>query len=208
MNTRNKLILIGASGHGKVAAEIALKMKAWEHIFFVDDDPSLKSCMGIEVIGDTEVVRTYVHDCDFIVAIGDNKARSSVQQRLEAIGASMAKLIHPSAVVSEYASVGAGTVVMAGAVINGFASVGKGCIINTGSTVDHDGWIGDYVHLSPGVHLGGTVHIGQGTWIGIGGTVIHNISIAEYCTIGAGAAVVKDITESGSYAGVPARRLK
>ena len=102
---------------------------------------------------------------------------------------------------------GAGTVVMAGAVINCCTKIGKGCIINTGSTIDHDNLIEDYVHISPGAHLAGTVNVGRGTWLGIGSIVSNNINITGDCKIGAGTVVVMDITELGTYVGVPSRRL-
>jgi len=50
--------------------------------------------------------------------------------------------------------------------------------------------------------------VGEGTMVGIGATVSNNVSVCDGCMIGAGAVVVKDITEPGTYAGVPARRLK
>ena len=37
---KNKLLIIGASGHGKVVADIALKMNKWKSIAFLDDDES------------------------------------------------------------------------------------------------------------------------------------------------------------------------
>ena len=57
-----------------------------------------------------------------------------------------------------------------------------------------------------GAKLAGTVHVGKATWIGIGASVSNNLSICENCMIGAGAVVVKDITESGTYIGVPAKK--
>ncbi|NMA64614.1 MAG: acetyltransferase, partial [Clostridiaceae bacterium] len=103
---------------------------------------------------------------------------------------------------------GSGTVVMAGVVINSSTRIGKGCIINTGATIDHDNVIEDYVHISPGVNTAGTVRVGCGTWLGIGSVVSNNITVTNNCRVGAGAVVVKDITETGTYVGVPARRIR
>ena len=97
---------------------------------------------------------------------------------------------------------------MAGVVINPGAQIGKGCIINTSSSVDHDCQIEDYVHISVGAHLSGTIEVGERTWIGAGATVSNNVNICGGCTIGAGAVVVKDITESGTYVGVPAKKIR
>ena len=34
----DSLIIIGASGHGKVVADIAMKMNKWKNISFLDDN--------------------------------------------------------------------------------------------------------------------------------------------------------------------------
>ncbi len=204
---KNKLLIIGASGHGKVAADIAIKMNKWTSIAFLDDDASIKSSMGIEVIGKSAEAFTHINGYDIFVGIGNNATRKKIQKKLEAEGASIPILIHPSVVIGEQVEFASGTVVMAGVVINCCTRIGKGCIINTGATIDHDNIIEDFVHISPGAHLAGTVNIGLGTWLGIGSVVSNNINISNGCKIGAGAVVVKDITESGIYVGVPARRV-
>ena len=111
------------------------------------------------------------------------------------------------AVVAEDVVIGVGTVVMAGAVINPGTHIGKGCIINTCSSVDHDCIVDDFVHVAVGSHLCGTVNVGAGTWIGAGVTVSNNVFICPDCMIGAGAVIVNDIWESGTYVGVPAKRV-
>ncbi|MDI6530281.1 acetyltransferase [Bacillus mycoides] len=204
---KEKLLIIGASGHGKVIADIALKMNKWQSISFLDDNETLKSSMGIEIIDKSASISKYIDDYDFFVGIGNNVIREKIQRQLEIEGASIPVLIHPSAIIGEQVYLEAGTVVMAGAVINCCTKIGKGCIINTTSTVDHDNIIEDYVHISPGAHLAGTVNIGRGTWLGIGSIISNNINVTGGCRIGAGTIVVKDITELGTYVGVPSRRL-
>jgi len=203
----NKLIIVGASGHGKVIADIALKMDRWNSIAFLDDDESIKSSMGIEVIGKSTDALKYIEDYDIFVGIGDNETRERIQKLLEDNGASIPVLTHPDAVIGEQVELGSGTAVMAGAVINCCTKIGKGSIINTVASIDHDNLIEDFVHISPGVHIAGTVKIGKRTWIGIGSTVINNVNITSGCKIGAGTVVIKDITEPGTYVGVPARRV-
>lgn len=205
---KDKLLIIGASGHGKVIADIALKMNKWKSIVFLDDNESIKSSMGIDVIGKSYDVLKYIKDYDIFVAIGNNTTREKIQEKLEAEGASIPVLIHPMAVIGEQVGFGAGTAIMAGVVINCCSNIGKGCIINTGSTIDHDNLIEDYVHISPGVHTAGTVKIGKGTWLGVGSKVSNNLYIISGCKVGAGAVVVRDITETGIYIGVPARKLE
>ena len=195
-----KLIIIGASGHGKVIADIAVK-NGYEDIVFLDDNEDIKECAGFPVLGKTyEAVQM---DCDKVVSIGDVKIREKISKNIKVV-----TLIHPDSVISRRVELGEGTVVMAGAVINSDVKIGKGCIINTGASVDHDCVIGDYCHVSVGAHVAGTCIIGDKAWIGAGVTISNNVNICSECMIGAGTVVIKDIDEVGTYVGCPAKRIK
>jgi len=202
MNKR--LVIIGASGHGKVIADIGEK-NGYTEILFLDDNEAITNCGGYSVVGTSSDAIRY-SDSDFIVGIGNSEIRKRIQDELLAKGIHIVTLVHPKSVVAPDVSLGVGTVIMAGAIINPGSTVGDGCIINTGATVDHDNVIDDYVHVSVGSHLAGTVSIGTNTWIGAGAIVSNNVSICENCMIGAGTVVVNDITESDTYIGVPARK--
>jgi sugar O-acyltransferase (sialic acid O-acetyltransferase NeuD family) len=204
---KNKLLIIGASGHGKVVADIALKMNKWQEIAFLDDDEGIKESMGIRVISKVDDAVNFVDDYDIFVAIGNNSIREKIQNKLELSNASIPIMIHPSAIIGEQVELGLGTVIMAGVVINCCSKIDKGCIINTGATIDHDCVIEDYVHICPGVNLAGTVKVGKSSWIGIGSVVSNNLNICSGCKVGAGAVVVKDIIEAGTYVGVPVRKI-
>lgn len=197
----NRLVIIGASGHGKVIADIAVKC-GYKDIVFLDDNKNVKECAGFPVIG--KVSDAINMEDDKIVAIGNAGIREKIQTQLS----NLVTLIHPNAVVSRRVEIGEGTVIMAGAVINSDVVIGKGCIINTGASVDHDCKLEDFVHVSVGAHVAGTVSIGSKTWIGAGATVRNNVTICDHCMIGAGAVVVNDVVNSGTYVGVPVRKIK
>ena len=197
-----KLAIIGASGHGRVVADIARK-NGYSEIVFLDDDENIHECGGYPVIGKS--AEAGMIDADVIVGIGNASVRRRIQESIP--DEKLIILIHPDAVVAEDIVIGTGTVVMAGTVINPGARIGKGCIINTCSCVDHDCEVGDYVHIAVGSHLCGTVSVGNGTWIGAGATVSNNVSICSNCMIGAGSIVVKNSDLAGTYFGVPARSI-
>lgn len=200
----NRLIIIGAGGHGKVIADIALK-NGHKNICFVDDHAT-GQVMGLPVIGMISQIRDLDDgDTEFVIGIGNNAVRNQISKQYDI---PWATLIHPSAQIATGVSIGNGTVVMPNAVVNACAVIGRHCIINTGSIVEHDNKIGDFVHLSPGVKLSGTVTVGANTWIGTGASVTNNIEIGENVVVGVGSVVVKDIPEQGIYAGVPARRIQ
>lgn len=198
----NRLVIIGASGHGKVIADIAAQC-GYKNILFLDDNPDIENCGRYSVIGGCSRVKGI--GGDIVVAIGNSAIRRSIQESMEQ--ERLVTLIHPKAVVAEDVVIGRGTVVMAGAVINPGSTIGRGCIVNTCASIDHDCRLGDYVHIAVGAHVAGSVEIGENTWIGAGATVSNNIRICGECIIGVGAAVVKDIEEGGTYVGVPTRRM-
>ncbi len=190
---KNKLIIIGASGHGKVIADIALKLNKWTSISYLDDDASKSMSMGLNVIGKTKDAFKYKDVADFFVAIGDNATREKVQNMLIEGSLSIATLIHPNASIGTDVEIDTGSAVMAGVVINSSTRIGKGCVINTSSNIDHDNIIEDFVHISPRVSLAGTVRVGKNNWIGTGSVVSNNINLCSGCQIGAGALVINNI---------------
>lgn len=200
----NSLVIVGASGHGKVIADIAEKV-GYTDIVFLDDNPKIESCGIYKVVGDCKSALSY-RNADFIVAIGNTIIRRRIQSELVDKGLHIVSLIHPSAVIAPNVKIGVGTVVMAGTVINPCSEIGQGCIINTCASVDHDCRIGDYVHVSVGAHVAGTVTIEDNTWIGAGAIISNNIEIVADCMIGAGAVVVCNIKKADTYIGVPAKR--
>lgn len=203
----NTLVIIGASGHGKVVADAALASGKWDDIVFLDSRwPDLQRCGPWPVVGSDER-QPLVESTPFVVAIGKTATRQRLQQHFQTLGWLPQTVIHPSATVSPYAQLGCGTVVCAGGIVNPFAVLGESCIVNTGASVDHDCQLADAVHIAPGVHIAGDVAIGERSWIGIGVSVIQGVRIAADVMVGAGAVVVGDLDLPGLYLGAPARRV-
>ena len=201
-----EVIIIGASGHGKVIAGI-IQLNGNIVKGFLDDNEKIqgKSIVGFPVLGKTEDYVKYP-DCEFVIAIGDANIRKKIADSLDV---KWHTAVHPKATVSKLdTSIGEGTVIMANAVVNPSPRIGRHCIINTGAVVEHDNVLGDFVHISPNATLAGAVTVGKMTHIGVGAAVKQVISITSDCIIGAGTVVIKDITQSGTYVGVPARKIK
>ncbi|HDM8200166.1 acetyltransferase [Vibrio harveyi] len=200
--------ILGASGHGKVVAEIA-ELNGYDEITFFDDQwPKLTSVAHWKVLGDTNTLLRRAKEYDLtIIAIGHNAIRISKQRELSLAGACFGVVAHPSAVISKYANIGAGTVVMANAVINAFSNIGMSCIINTACTIDHDCNLADGVHISPGVNLAGGVEIGENSWIGIGSQIKQLIAIGHDTIVGCGSTVINNVTSSQVVVGSPAQKF-
>lgn len=201
------VVIIGASGHGKVIADIIQK-SGNKVLGFLDDNTELPDMfVGFPILGTASQYIEFLNMAEFIIAIGNPEIREKIAENMKEVIWHTA--IHPSAVISDIdVRIAAGTVVMANAVINSGSVIGRHCIINSGAVVEHDNTIEDFVHISVGAKLAGAVNVGKSTWIGIGASISNNLNICDSCLIGAGAVVVNDIGTEGTYVGVPAKRLE
>ncbi len=197
-----KVVIVGAGGHAKVIADIVIK-NGDNLIGFLDDKKNGKIFLEYEVLGKISDIPSFPSDVKFIVAIGDNYIRKEISEKYDV---SWYTAIHPTATIALDATIGCGSCVMAKAVINSSAIIGKHCIINSASIIEHDNVIKDYVHVSPNATLCGTVTVGNLSFIGSSSVIRNNLQVADKVTIGIGGVVVKDITESGVYYGVPAKK--
>ena len=203
-----RLAVLGASGHGKVVADIA-ECCGWDDIVFFDDAWPTVTTNGIwSVIGDSEsLIKQLTEFNGIFIAIGNNKVRAAKTEELSAQSAPLITLVHPSAVISQYAVLGAGSVVMPNVTVNAFAHIGDGVILNTGCIIDHDCTVGNFVHISPGARLAGGVTVGVQSLLGIGCSVIQLVSVGSYAVVGAGAVVTCELPDYVKAVGVPARVL-
>lgn len=199
------VVIIGTGGHAKVIADIVL-CAGDNLVGFLTSDRDKDAFVGKPILGgDVDYVK--YEDSYFVIAIGNPNVRERISNFMT--GVKWYTAIHPSSTISTMSTcIGEGTVVMANAVINPYSQIGNHCIINTNATVEHDNVIEDFAHISVGTKLAGTVRIGKRTWVGVGATISNGINVCEDCMIGAGAVVVKNIEESGTYVGVPARKIK
>lgn len=192
--------LYGASGHGKVIAEIVEAM-GYEIAGFVDANKEINELLDYTVVHEVPEDAT-----SLLISIGYNDVRKRLS--LQHSDLEYKTLIHPNAAISTRSSVKEGTVIMAGVSINSDVEIGKHCIINTNASIDHDCRIEDYVHIAPNASLGGNVTVGEGTHVGLGASVIQGITIGKWAVIGAGAVIIRDVPDGVTIVGNPGRILE
>jgi sugar O-acyltransferase (sialic acid O-acetyltransferase NeuD family) len=187
------LVLVGASGHGKVVIDIVERQGRYRIVSLVDDNPALhgKTFFGYRVAGAVESVLSAAERPLMIVSIGDNAARQRIAARLGAAGFGFALAVHPHAQIGRGATLGAGSVVMAGAVVNADARIGENVIINTGASVDHDCIVESGAHIAPGARLCGGVRVGAGTLVGAGSVLVPGVQVGANTVVPAGTTVRK-----------------
>jgi sugar O-acyltransferase (sialic acid O-acetyltransferase NeuD family) len=200
----NKVVVVGGGGHAKVV--IATVRAAGGLVVAVYDDNRGhwgQTLLGAPVRG--PIPADAIEEAPAIIAIGDNRARQALAERIEA---EWIAVCHPDATVHPTVSLGPGTVVFAGSVIQPDTTIGGHSIINTAASVDHDCILGDYVHVAPGVSLCGGVNVGDGALMGVGSKVSPTVRIGEGAIVGAGAVCVEDVGSGLTVVGVPARVVR
>lgn len=208
------IVVLGSGGHAKVLAD-AIEMQGLHRIVgWLDRFRSVgEQFLGREVLGSEDDLPALVASRAIrgvIVAIGDNFARAAVSGRIRAIAPALQfiTVVHPSAVVARDATLGLGSVVLAGAVIGASARVGEGCIVNTKASLDHDSVMDAFSSLAPGVTTGGNCRVGTCSAVSIGATVLHKVQIGAHCVVGAGAVLTRSLEDAVVAYGVPAKVMR
>lgn len=203
-----RLLIWGAGDQGTVTLDCALAMKRYGRIDFME----IKEKGHREIPGyvihreEEENLDELLNQYDeVIIATGNNDLRESKQTILALMGIPVATLIHPTAVISPFAHISEGSIVLAHAIININASVGAGCIINNGVIVEHDCIVEDFVNISPRAAMAGHTRIGRKSFLGIGCSLIDGIEVGENVIVGAGAVVIRDVPDHVTVVGVPAK---
>ena len=209
-----RIAIFGSSGHAAVVIDAVVKQGLYEIVGLIDSfAPADREVLGYRIIGRDDDLAALVqaHRIEgAVVAIGDNAIRWRVVASASTAHPALrfVTVIHPAATIGTGATIGPGTIVVAGAVVGPRTTIGSHCLINTGAQVDHDCTVEDFVSVAPAAVTGGNCRIGTGAAIGIGAVVIHNREIGAHSVIGAGAVVLHDIPTSVVAYGVPAREVR
>jgi sugar O-acyltransferase (sialic acid O-acetyltransferase NeuD family) len=186
-----KLLIIGAGGHVQFVADSAELNGQFEVVGFLDDALAVGTLVfGYPVLGSAVDLSGYASVFDqVVVAIGNNALCASLADRLLQAGLSLAKVVHPKAVVSPRAQLGAGTAVMACAVVGTAAMLGQGVIVNCGAVVDHHARVEDFGHLGVGACMAGGSVLGVMAWMQAGSALGYGVSIPAETILKAGEAL-------------------
>lgn len=187
----NRLIIVGAGGHGRSVAEAVLLAGSHELVGFLDDAaPAPAMVWDVPVLGSTVDLDAYRLQAGLaIVAVGNNAAREALDKRLSAAGFELATVIHPRANVSPRAVIGPGSALMAGAIVGTEARLGRGVIVNSGAVVDHHAQVHDYGHLGVNACMAGGTVLGRGAWMQAGCALGYGVTVADGAVLPPGTAL-------------------
>jgi sugar O-acyltransferase (sialic acid O-acetyltransferase NeuD family) len=174
-----RLLIIGAGGHGRSVAEAVSLRGDFEIVGFVDDGAAVGDVFGNPILGPISRLDELKRMADsVVVAIGRNTIREELFNRARALGYRLPVITHPASFVSPSAVLGAGTVVMAGAQVGVEAVIGQGVIVNTSAVVDHHCVVEDFGHLGTNACMAGGAVLGRGAWMQAGSAIGYTVRVA------------------------------
>lgn len=206
-----RLVIVGAGGHGREVLDVVEAVGGHEVLGFLDDghpDDVPLADRGHRLLGGNDVLEE-LGAVRFVVAIGDPRVRMQVVERLGRLGAARPAdaLVHPLASIGSRCTIAPGSVVAAGARLTTNITVGRHCYIGPNVTVGHDAVLHDGATLYPGAVVSGSVTVGAAATVGAGASIKQGVHVGTGSFVGLGAGVVRDVPDGVTVAGTPARRL-
>ena len=190
-----KKVLIGNGGHAReVMAQMGVKLDRFVDDQYVDEETFPISKLDPEKHA-------------VMIAVADSKDRFDIVQRLPK-GVQFFNFIHPTALIMDNVEIGEGSFIGAYSILTTNIKIGKHAILNRGNHIGHDCRIGDYFSAMPGAIVSGNVTIYSLVYMGTNSSIREKLSIHSLSTIGMNSSVIKNIENSGTYAGCPAKYIK
>lgn len=189
-----KKVLIGNGGHAKeVMAQMGIKLTR-----FVDDEYVDENTLPLSQLNPKEHI--------VMVAIANPKDRYDMVQKLPR-DTKFFTFIHPTALIMGDVEIGEGSFIGAYSILTTNIKIGNHTILNRGNHIGHDCLIGSYFSAMPGAIVSGNVRIYDLVYMGNNSSIREKLFVHSFSTIGMNSAVVKHIEDSGTYVGVPAKKL-
>ena len=177
--TSNRLLIIGAGGHGQSVAEAAELSGKFQVLGFLDDSFSSEAdVLGRPVLGNLDSLPLFRSLFDtVIIAIGNNYVRQKLMHQVADAGYPIATVIHPQAYVAPSAQLGPGSSVMSGAIVGTAANLGMGVIVSSGAVVDHHARVDDFGHLGVNASMAGGTVLGSCAWMQAGSSIAYGVAL-------------------------------
>ena len=207
-----KKYIFGTSGFAKEVEFIIYDNFPSSEIVFVSENDSediKKKINGRSVIPENDFFNIS-ETIECYIAVGSPQIRKKIYNKLkDKSNIIFPNLIHKSVVYdSRFFYFGIGNIICANSSITTNIKIGNFVHINLNCTVGHDTTIGDFVTCSPNCNISGNVNIGDHVYLGTNSIIIEKKNIANNIIVGAGCIVVKDLLETGTYVGTPAKKIK
>lgn len=197
---KRKTSLVGAGGMASEIVSLFGNEYCIEYLY--DDINTSKVYKNKYIVSDK-----FKPDNYYNIAVGYPETKVKIVNNIKNDIKWAIPLIHKNAIICHNINIGLGSVIYPFVLLTSNIIIGFCATINSHVKIGHDCKIGSMFHASPGATVSGYVTIGHRVFLGANSCIKEYVKICDDVIIGAGAVVVKDITEPGKYAGVPARKI-
>lgn len=204
------IAIYGTGGLGKeMAFLVDDSINSPENIMFIDDTKNENNFFGYPMYTFEKFREKFSpEDCQIVIALGEPELRTVLAQKVIASGYSLGNVIAKSAKVSQYATIGAGTIIFHNCVIMPHVVIGENVLLQSSVALTHDDHVGNNSVLSHKVTVGGASDIGKNCFIGMGSTLRDHISIGDSSIVGMGSVVTKSFPGNSVLVGAPAKLIR
>ncbi|MFH1034249.1 MAG: acetyltransferase [Pseudomonadota bacterium] len=213
-----KILILGTGGNCRDVLDTILDINAaagralWEPLGFLDDDQARQGQLvcGLPVLGPLSAAGGF-DGCLLANVIGspfNHNRRPEIAAKTGAPPERFATLVHPTATVSRWASLGPGCVLFPQVCLHNGARLGAQVVVLAGSVINHDDVIGDFTCIAAGVCVSGQVEVGAHCYLGSNSVIRGGLKVGQGSLVGMGSVVIRDVEPFSVVAGNPARRLR
>ncbi|MBI5520984.1 MAG: acetyltransferase [Desulfarculus sp.] len=213
-----KILILGTGGNCRDVVDILLDINAaagrtlWEPAGFLDDDQARwgQEVCGLKVHGPLNAAPRF-GDCLLVNIIGsplNHRRKPEIAAKTGLGPERFATLVHPTAVVSRWASLGAGCVLFPQVCVHNGVRLDAQVIVLAGGVINHDTVVGDYTFMASGARISGQVKVGACCYLGSNSVIRGGLKIGRGSLVGMGGVVIKDVPTDSVVAGNPARLLR
>jgi sugar O-acyltransferase (sialic acid O-acetyltransferase NeuD family) len=215
---RKQIVILGSGGNCIDILDTILAINAtggqqqFDCLGFLDDDPQKHgdSIGGFTVLGGLSEAGS-IPDAVFVNGISTPniyREKADLIARTGIPDSRFQTLVHPSTMISNFATIGIGSVFLQNCVVNANVKIGKHVIVLPLSVVSHDTQIGDFTTVTGGVCLSGSIEVGRACYLGSNCSIRGRLKVGDYALIGMSSVIISNVEPYSVMVGNPAYKLR
>lgn len=214
METAKQIIALGIGHNTPVFIDLA-KDCGWNvtKMYHYNDGRTGQRDHGFPIMGSFNDLFSLkdLKGMNFLLTMGDNAIRAELMNKIHAMGGNTPTLIHPTTVISRFATISPSAVyISAFTHVQADSVIEEGTVLLSGVNISHTNSIGRYCFVAGGATVGAYTRMEDYVFIGQDAlTISGKVSNIGQCSyIGARALVTKDVPPYAVMAGSPARLIR
>ncbi len=210
------IAIYGAGGFGREVACLLRRINnevepIWNFVGFFDDGVEAGSHNEYgEVLGNIDTLNAWPKPLAVVFAIGSPKIVELLYHKVQNSNIDFPNIIAPDTLFLDRDNVtmGQGNIICSRCLISCNVEIGNFNTLNGETHIGHDARVGSFNSVMPTVKISGGAVIGNKNFLGVNSVILQYKTIGDNITIGASSVVIRNLKNSGTYVGNPAKRIQ